>query len=67
MVGGNNNYALKTVLRELWRFADGVKFTKAEGNILLAKFYHKADMVKVLNRGPWRFMRWALEVEQWIP
>lgn len=65
-VGGRsfNKTAAKTVLRELWTFTAGVKFTETEGNILLAKFHNKTDMGKVLYGGPWRFMGWALEVEQ---
>lgn len=64
---GYNRSAFKTVLRELWNPTEGLKFTEVEGNIQIAIFNNASDRDKVLAKGPWRFMGWALQVEKWVP
>lgn len=59
-----NRTAFKTVLRELWNPVHGLKFTAVEGNVLIEEFNHEADRNKVLSRGPWHFMGWAIQVEK---
>lgn len=62
-----NSVVVKTVLRDLWNPEGGLKFTKIEGNILIAKFSRKEDMERVLHKGPWRYMVQAIQVEAWSP
>lgn len=64
---GFNRAAFKTVLRQIWNPGDGLTFKEVEGNVLIAKFKNEVDRDKALMRGPWRFMRWAIQVEKWIP
>lgn len=63
---GFNRTTFKTVLRELWKPTGSLKFTEIEGNILIAKFYNASDRDKVISRGPWRFMGWAVQIEKWV-
>lgn len=50
-----NCRAMKSKLADVWRPAMGINIKEIEKGMFLFQFYHKEDMIRVLNGGPWSF------------
>ncbi|XP_074334031.1 uncharacterized protein LOC141671643 [Apium graveolens] len=50
-----NTWATRTKLVVLWKPAMGINIKELKAGIFLYQFYHKDDMDRVLNNGPWTF------------
>lgn len=62
-----NRVAFKTILRELWQPVEGLKFTEVERSVFIVTFQDEIDRDRILSKGPWRFMGWAIQIERWSP
>lgn len=50
-----NTRAMKTKLADIWRPGNGINIKDIKPDVFLFQFYHKNDLVWVLNGGPWSF------------
>lgn len=50
-----NTRAMKTKLADIWRPASGINIKDIKPGLFLFQFYHKDDLLWVLNWGPWSF------------
>ncbi|XP_031111901.1 uncharacterized protein LOC116015873 [Ipomoea triloba] len=46
---------MRQVLASVWQPVNGVQVTELQPNLFLFIFYHKSDMVRVLEKGLWSF------------
>ncbi|XP_017256434.1 uncharacterized protein LOC108225991 [Daucus carota subsp. sativus] len=59
-----NTRAMKTKMADIWKPAMGMTIKEIDPGIFLLQFYHKEDMLWVLNGGPWSFDNAMLLLER---
>lgn len=59
--------AMTERMAEVWRLARGVEIKEIKGGLLMFQFYHKMDMMRVYEGGPWSFDNYMLCLGQVQP
>jgi len=63
--GPFNARVMKSVLKNIWKLAQGVVIRDLDSNLFVFQFLSEADINFVLNEGPWAFDGHLLLVKEW--